>query len=338
MRVSGGWMLVGGGLIAVAAACGAAEPGAAAAVDRLVPRLASGSATNRDEAEWALLDLGSAIMPQVVAARAGAAGEAAFRLQSIQHRLEERATAERVDAAVDTLAVSVGAVEPIAGGRKIRILLRAAWGGPLEVLAMRLPVRTIMADGHAGEALPPVHRQAIIEPIIPPGVTTVSLPVMLTQVDPAVESLATLRGTLALWIAGHDHDFEVPLDGLPSSLRVGRATVTLLDAVLEADRLEVTASITFDAPSAALASHRPWLTTRQIDVVGHDGRSLPRLEQRTAARSDEGLTAVASFTPPVGTGATGLQNLRLLWRLPMAIHEVPVDFLVREIPLPTPAE
>ena len=68
MRVSGGWMLVGGGLIAVAAACGAAEPGAAAAVDRLVPRLASGSATNRDEAEWALLDLGSAILPQVVAA------------------------------------------------------------------------------------------------------------------------------------------------------------------------------------------------------------------------------------------------------------------------------
>ena len=129
MRVSGGWMLVGGGLIAVAAACGAAEPGAAA-VDRLVPRLASGSATNRDEAEWALLDLGSAILPQVVAARAGAAGEAAFRLQSIQHRLEERATAERVDAAVDTLAVSVGAVEPIAGGRKIRIPLRAAWVKP----------------------------------------------------------------------------------------------------------------------------------------------------------------------------------------------------------------
>ena len=68
MRVSGGWMLVGGGLIAVAAACGAAEPGAAAAVDRLVPRLASGSATNRDEAEWALLDLGPAILPPVVAA------------------------------------------------------------------------------------------------------------------------------------------------------------------------------------------------------------------------------------------------------------------------------
>jgi len=334
MRVSGGWVLIGGGLIAAAAACGAAEP-IAAAVDRLVPRLSSGSADVRDEAERALLEIGPAILPDVVAARAGAAGETAFRLQSIQHRLEERATVEQVEAAIDTLAFSAGAVEPSAGGRRLRIPLRVAWGPDLDLLAMRLPAHTIMADGPAGEALPPAQRRAIVEPIIAPGATTVSLPVTLTQVAPAVESLATLRGTLTLWIAGRDHVFEIPLDGPPQSPRVGRATVTLLDTSIEADRLGVTASITFDEASPALASHRPWLTARMIDVVGRDGRPLPRVEQRTAARSEQGLTAVATFELPAGGQTT---RLLLRWRLPMAIHEVPVDFVVRKIPLPLPAE
>jgi hypothetical protein len=72
-----------------------------------------------------------------------------------------------------------------------------------------------------------------------------------------------------------------------------------------------------------------------IDVVGRDGRPLPRVEQRTAARSEQGLTAVATFELSAGGKTTGL---RLRWRLPMAIHEVPVDFVVRDIPLPPPED
>jgi hypothetical protein len=330
------WILVEGGFVAAAVACAAAEP--IPAVDRLLPRLSSGAAIVRDEAERALLDLGPAILPEVIAACAGATGETSFRLQVIRHRLEERAAAEQVDAAIDTLSFSVGAVEPVGGGRQLRIPLRVAWGPNLDLLAMQLPARTIMADGPAGEALPPIHRRAIVEPIIPPAATAVSLPLTLAQVAPAVESLATLRGTLTLWIAGRDHGFEVPLDGLPNSLRVGRATVALLDTTIGPDRLEVTARIRFDEPSLALASHRPWLTTRMIDVIEQNGQPLPRLDQRTAARSEQGLSAVASFRLPPGGSAARLRGLRLRWRLPVAIHEVPVDFVVREIPLPPPPE
>lgn len=314
-----------------AAACLAAEPHEAA-VDRLVPQLSSASATARDEAERALLDLGPTILPRVIAARRGAAGETDFRLQCIQHRLEEMATAERVETAVETLSFSVHAVEPAAGGRRIRIPLRATWGPALEPLAMRLPASTIMADGPAGEALPPVQRQTIVEPLIAPGATAALLPLMLAQVDPPLESIATLRGTLTLWIAGREHDFELPLESPPQSLRVGHATVELVAATVHEDRVDVTASIMFDEPSEALASHRPWLVARKLDVVGPDGQPLARTAQRTAARSDRGLTASASFTLPHGVG--GVRNLRLQWRLPTAIHKLPVDFLVREVHLP----
>ena len=97
MRVSG--LLVWGGFVAAAAACLAAEPHGAA-VDRLVPQLSSAAATARDEAERALLDLGPAILPRVIAARRGAAGETEFRLRCIQHRLESLATAELVETAL----------------------------------------------------------------------------------------------------------------------------------------------------------------------------------------------------------------------------------------------
>lgn len=329
MRVNG--LLVWSGFVAATAACLAAEPHETA-VDRLVPQLSSASATARDEAERALLDLGPTILPRVIAARRGAAGETDFRLQCIQHRLEEIATAELVETAVGTLSFSVGAVEPAAGGRRIRIPVRATWGPALEPLAMRLPASTIMADGPAGEALPPIQRQAIVEPLIAPGAAAALLPLMLAQVDPPLESLASLRGTLTLWIAGREHDFELPLESPPRSLRVGHATVELLAATVHEDRLDVTASITFDEPSEALASHRPWLVARKIDVVGPDGQPLPRAEQRTAARSDRGLTTIASLALPADGG--GLRSLRLRWRLPTAIHELPVDFLVRELPLP----
>ena len=332
MRVSG--LLAWGGSCAAAVACLAAEP-REMAVGRLVPQLSSASATTRDEAERALLDLGPAILPSVLAARRGAAGETDFRLRCIQHRLEEMATAERVETALETLSFSVDAAEPVAGGRRVRLPLRVSWGPALEPLAMRLPAATLMADGPAGEALPPVQRQAIVEPLIAPGATATSLPLMLEQVDPPLESLASLRGTLTLWIAGREHDFELPLDAAPRSLRVGRAEVAVLAAGIQENRLDVTASISFDEPSEALASHRPWLVSRKIDVIGSDGRPLPCTEQRTAARSERGLTAVASFTLPRGGG--GLRDFRMRWRLPMAIHELPVDFLVREVPLPKPS-
>lgn len=333
MRVS--WLLAWVGSFAVAAAGLAAEQ-PETAVERLILQLSSASAAARDEAERTLLGLGPALLPRVIAARRGAAGEADFRLRCLQHHLEEMATAEGVETAVEALSFSVDAIEPVADGRRIRIPVRVTWGPAVEPLAMRLPVGTIMADGPAGEALPPVQRQAIVEPLIAAGATTASLPLILTQVDPPLESLATLRGTLTLWIAGREHDFEIPLDGSPRSLRVGRASVAVLAAATQEDHLEIMASITFDEPSEALASHRPWLAARGIDVVGPDGQLLPRTEQRTAARSERGLTAVASFTLPAHGG--GLRGLSMRWRLPMAIHEVPVDFLVRDVPLPKPSK
>ena len=116
-----------GFLLAAGAACLAADP-EARAIDRLVLQLNAASATARDSAEQALVELGPAILPLVAAAQADAVGEAALRLRTVQRRLEEAATAEAVEAAIDTLTITVTGVASASGGKDTRITLRAAWG------------------------------------------------------------------------------------------------------------------------------------------------------------------------------------------------------------------
>lgn len=339
---------VGRALVALAAL--AVTPGLAGAaaepdpggIGRLVRDLNAASVASRDAAEQAILDMGPEVLPQVVAAQEGAAGEAAFRLRSIQQKLEETATSEAVDAAVDALAVSVAAVEPVGGGNAVRFVLRAGWGAEPLPLAIRLPLRSVVADGPAGEAMLPTHRTAVVEPAIPPGATAADLPITLVQPEHRLDSLMAIRGTLTLWLAGREHAFDVPLDGpVPRILRVGRATVTLDDVETRQGVLRVDASIDYGAATEALASHRPWLASRPVEVVDATGALLPRRKQVTIARSDRGLTAEASFAVSEsrlrGSGEPPLAGLRLRWRLPMAIHEVQRDFVVRDVRLPAPA-
>lgn len=332
-------------LVALAAATGMADEATkpdAGGIGRLVRDLNAASVASRDAAEEAILEMGAMILPQVVAAQEGAIGEAALRLRGIQQELEEAATSEAVEAAVDALAVAVAAVEPVAGGSAVRLVLRAGWGDESPPLAIRLPLRSIVADGPAGEAMLPTHRTAVVEPAIPPGATAADLPITLVQPKHRLDSLAAIRGTLTLWLAGREHAFDVPLDGpVPRTIRVGRATVTLDDVEARQGILRVNASIDYGAATEALASHRPWLASRPIEVMDSTGALLPRREQVTIARSDRGLTAEASFAVSESRRQAGdeppLAGLRLRWRLPMAIHEVPRDFVVRDVRLSVPA-
>lgn len=320
--------------VALAAAVGRTEQPDPAAFRRLVVDLDSGSRAARDAAERQLLQAGPAVLPAIHAARAAARGEAAFRLDGIQRALEAAAAADAVEKGLATLAVTVRRVEPVGSPPTgARVVLQAAWQPPLEPLVIRLPLADVVAEGPAGEALPVSPRKAVIEPALLPGSTTVDLPLKLAQPEHPLDTIGLLRGTLRLWVAGRPHAFEFPLDGTGRRTQTAaRATVALDDAVLREGMLLVTARVTYDASSEALASHRTWLTLCPLEVLGADGRPLPQIDQSPSARSERGLTATAAFRLPDGT--TRLPpGLRARWRLPMAIHETSFDFVIRDVSL-----
>ena len=340
-------------LALLAAACGPtarAQPAAALqsvrpaqaepAVQRLVQALGSGSLATRDAAERTLVALGPAALPAVVEAGRDTVGEAAFRLRGIRRELEEQAAAVAV--AGGQVAVTVAGIEPIGGtataATGARVKLRVGWEDSPAPLVVKLPLQSIVAEGTNGEVMPPAQRAAVIEAAVPKHRRWLELPVALVQPAPPLESLAILRGTVVVWVTGMEHAFEFAGVDSPQSRpwqprarRLGQARVSLDDVAVRQGRLLVTASIAYDTQSEALASHHTWLTERPLELVAANGTTISALGQTVRSRSDQGLTATAEFAWPAG-GGNGAVGVR--WKLPIAIHEVPVDFALRDVPLP----
>lgn len=340
-------------LALLSAACGPtarAQPAAAMqsvrlaqgepAVQRLVQALGSGSLATRDAAERALLALGPAALPAVVEAGRNTGGEAAFRLRGIRRELEEQAAAAAV--AGGQVDVTVAGSEAIGGtaaaATGARVKLRIGWEDSPTPLVVKLPLKSIVAEGTNGEVLPPTQRAAVIEATVPKDRRWLELPVALAQPVPPLESLAILRGTVVVWVTGMEHAFEFAdigrlqsLPWQPLARRLGQARVNLDDVAVRQGRLLVTASITYKTETEALASHHTWLTERPLELVAANGTATTALVQTVRSRSDQGLTVTAEFAWPVA-GSSGAVGVR--WKLPIAIHEVPVDFAIRDVPLP----
>lgn len=244
--------------------------------------------------------------------------------------------------------IAVVAVEPLgraeAGrNRGARIILRCMFEPRLAPLLVRLPARSIVAEGPAGEAMPAAQRTAVMEAAVPNGRPWVDLPVSLAAAADPLESLGLLRGSLEVWLAGREHVFRLAADDAAggradrSSRRVAAAEARLLECSIQGERLSVRAAITYDAASEALASHHPWLAARLLAAVRSDGTPLPLIEQRVESRSDRGLVAAAWFASTAVDRAR-LHEIEIRWQLPVAIHQLPIDFAIRAVPLPVTTE
>jgi hypothetical protein len=227
------------------------------------------------------------------------------------------------------------ATHPESAARAARIVLRALWEPRFEPFLLRLPARTIVAEGPAGESVPPAQRTATLESTIVPGRKWVEMPVLLARPEAPLETLGMLRGTLSVWLAGMEQAFVFPPGNAPDTVRIADAEVRLLEVASRPQGLLVRIRVTYGSPSEALASHQTWLTERRVEATLADGRALEQVEQRVEARTDRGLTAAAIFAWPA-RGPTGLPPMTIAWRLPIAIHEIPVDFAIRDIPLAPP--
>lgn len=255
--------------------------------------------------------------------------------------------------AAGPLRLAIARVEPTGSASAAqptgaRIVLRISWEPRLEPLLIRLPIVSVVAEGSFGEAMPPPQRTAVVEAMIPKQRKWVDLPLMLTQPASRLESLGLLRGTVELLLTGREHVFvfdrlttveDAPnriSPETPRRLSAGRVGVSISQFAVRGDRLHATASVAYDAPTEALASHRMWLTERPLNLLDANGRAVTRLEQFVLSRSEQGLTTSATFSlQGVGDEPASLpQGLRIEWNIPVAIHEVPVDFSIRNIALP----
>ena len=152
-----------------------------------------------------------------------------------------------------------------------------------------------------------------------------------------LEAIASLRGTLTVWVAAGDVDARLPIGEpgrptrSPEEQQLGDARVRLIASEPSPEGLRVRAQAAYPA-SEALASHRTWITDRPLSGW-IDGQPLAVASDRVVRRDDSGLTREAVLTTADGVAPAAIGG-EVRWRLPLAIRKFPVDFQLRAIPLP----
>ncbi len=250
----------------------------------------------------------------------------------------------------DLLRIAVHRIDPLGpdGRAGYRLTLRLAWEPRLSPVMVRLPLSSVVAEAEAGTTIRQPHRTGVIEPFLTPNRCWVDLPIRLKPPPPVSTVLTSLRGTVELWLPGFEHRFHLPLapsqrepreadEGPFPQHQVGDLTVRLDNWWQTTTALgpQITVRVTAqqETPSAAFDSHRGWLHGNIPELFLPDGTTLPATAHRVVRISDRGLTLEATFAPAGPPPAAGLQ---LGWRLPLGVSRLPIDFWLRQTPLPLP--
>jgi hypothetical protein len=248
----------------------------------------------------------------------------------------ENGTQEPAAAAAGPLRIDVvrTAFAPMQTPQAVRVVVRTVWEPRLRPVMVRLPMSSIIAEGEAGEVLPPRQRLAVVEASPQGNSGWVSLPILLAQPPPALNMLSTLRGTVRVWLPAGDQTLRLSINTdqrEPLRQQFGDAWVQMDPPTIVDGTLTVRLTATYPA-SEALASHRTWITERSLSCECNQ-EMLDVLSDRVVARDDRGLSREAVFRLPPGVSGPPLRA-EVSWRLPLAIIDFPVDFMLRGISLP----
>jgi hypothetical protein len=252
-------------------------------------------------------------------------------------------------AIADLIRVAVYRIDQLgpAGERGFRIVLKIAWEPRLSPLLLRLPLASIVAENEDGATLRQPSRLGVVEPLITGERCWVDLPLVLSQPPHGVTQLASLRGTVEMWLPGFQHRFRLPLPrrepspthelttAKPSTC-LSSMTVTLDDwwpTVTPAGQgLTLRATAQLAEPSEACESHRGWLADQIPELLSPSGEAVDAIAHRVVGRTSRGLTVETTFPLPPTSPVDGLQ---LSWQLPVRISRLPADFWLKNIPLDT---
>jgi hypothetical protein len=219
----------------------------------------------------------------------------------------------------------------------LRLYLEATWEPRLQPFAILQPLGEVSAVGDSGQAIDVTSQQAMPEATIRSGMSSAELEIPLALPPRGVEKIRTLKGKLLAMVPGPAEDFRfhappvAERNAPPKRLeqRKAGATVTLDRVRKNNAAWEVSLRVKFDTPSTALESHRGWILDNDVYFVDAAGRrTMPGgFEQSRQAKDEVGISYF--FDLEDGPG-----KLDLVYRTPVTILEMTVDYELHDLPLP----
>lgn len=162
-------------------------------------------------------------------------------------------------------------------------------------------------------------------------ISGVEVPLLLPPPPPAVKAIKTLRGRMIALVPGPATSFEFQDLTLEqeSSQRHGGMTVTLVPARKNDGFYEFPIRVQLDEETGSFASHLHWITDNQIELIDPQGKVQrdPNFERFLERENELGLV----FLFPA---AGDLRGYRLIYKTPVALLPVEINYELKDIRLP----
>jgi hypothetical protein len=221
--------------------------------------------------------------------------------------------------------------------QSLKFFLEVSWEPRLQPIAVLQPLGEIRATGNSGEAIAAAAAAVEPEASIREGTSAVELEISLQLPKRTTESIRTLKGKLLALVPGPAEDFRfghltMAAKGVAAKSveqRKAGATVTIDQVRKNNLAWEVSLRLRFDEPSIALESHRSWMLENPAYFVGPDGQHIEPggFEQTRQTKDEVGLNYIFDMKDSP-------EKLEFVYRTPITILEMAVDYEFRDLRLP----
>ena len=213
-----------------------------------------------------------------------------------------------------------------------RVKLEIAWEPRLRPIALSQPVEAIEVRGDDGSAILPTSPRAVLDVEVSPGSHSTELTIPLALPSRSVSKLATFRGQLSALVPGRVVEFQFTGLAQAKGVEQQRGGVkVILDGTRKNQALwEVHMRVQVESEEAALQSHRGWVFQNMTYLLDSDGEVVDHAGFETTRQSEREVGLAYFFDLPDDK----IGAYTWVYRTPAAIVQVPVEYVLKNIPLP----
>jgi len=214
----------------------------------------------------------------------------------------------------------------------VRVELEIAWEPRLRPIALSQPIEAIEVTGDDGSAILPASPRAVLDVEVQPGSHSTKLTIPLALPPRNVTALATFRGRMSALVPGRVVEFQFTDLAQAKGVRQQRGGVkVILDGTRKNQALwEVHMRVQVESEEAGLQSHRGWVFQNITYLLNRAGEVIDHAGFETTRQSKREVSLAYFFDLPDDE----IGAYTWVYRTPAAIVRVPIEYKLKDIPLP----
>ncbi len=213
-----------------------------------------------------------------------------------------------------------------------RVELEIAWEPRLRPIALsqRADALEIVADD--GSQIMPQNPEATFDVEVQPGSHATELTLPLTLPSRSVSTISSFKGRLSALVPGRTVEFRFDELAKPKSTEQRQGGVQVVLSGVRKNRAlwEVHMRLQIESEEAGLESHRGWVFQNLTYLLNKKGEVIDHAGFETTMQSEREIGLAYFFELPDDE----IGDYTWVYRTPASIVRVPVEYELKEIPLP----